>query len=952
MKGIVSTYRLQVFKDFPFEQVQAILPYLKKLGISTLYLSPVTKAREGSNHGYDVVDPTQMNPELGGQEGFDRLFEAAKASGLNILLDIVPNHMAVSLENPWWRDILEHGPSSPYAHFFDIDWNPSFAPVENRLLLPVLGRPFGEVLEGGEISLCFEAGSFWLECSGNRLPVEPKSYSLILNKGLGAFKERTQADAGAFKEVMAALDLLEELPTHTETEPSAVQKRRGLTAEIKRRLASLHASSQVFRSFLEESLHSLMGTKNDPESFFGLECLLMRQPYQLVFWQAGLREINFRRFFDVNELVGVCVEKEDVLQATHAMIFDLTAQGKVAGLRIDHIDGLFDPEGYLKGLTSGLLSRGNPCPVVVEKILAHGEWLPESWPIRGTTGYDFMNAMTRLFVDSKGKEALDGLYFERNAAALPFRHVVERSKRLVIRTSFQSEVTALWYSLAILAKTYRYALDLPLRELRKLLEEVSAELDVYRTYVRDESPSHVDKGRIFRAIERAKAFNKTLEERGFRFLGDLLTLEVPRHIEERYRRDWLGFVMDWQQFSSPVMAKGYEDTALYNYPRLISLNEVGGDPDRFGDDPKAFHAFLQDRIKNAPGSLSASSTHDTKRSEDVRSRIDVLSEYSREFRRHVHSWRRLLSHAKTRVGRESCPDTNAELLFYQTLLGAWPLDKQELKGLPDRMAAYMLKAAKEAKAKTSWIEPNEGYERALESFVKTALDPQASTEFLEAFSEFQRIVAFFGAINSLSQAALKLMAPGVPDTYQGTELWDFSLVDPDNRRPVNYAKREAALEALQAGEAKGQGALLEDLLASWGDGRIKLYLTWKLLTLRREQPDLFAQGDYLPIEVVGKRKDHALAFQRSLENCTVVVVVPRLTSALSKPGIFPLGEASWEKTALILPKGAPARLKGVLAGTDIEAEQGKLSLAKVLSHFPVEVLVGLGEENGEGERTP
>jgi len=357
---------------------------------------------------------------------------------------------------------------------------------------------------------------------------------------------------------------------------------------------------------------------------------------------------------------------------------------------------------------------------------------------QGQTGYDFLNATTRLFVDPKGKQALEALNADLNQKFLPFRQVVQKSKRLVIAASFQSEITALWYRLSILAKAYRYALDLPLRELRKLLEEVSAELDVYRTYIRDLTPSKEDQERIFEAIERAKALNETLEERGFRFLGDLLTLQIPKHLEESYGRDWLEFVMNWQQFSSPVMAKGYEDTALYNYPRLVSLNEVGGDPERFGDDPRAFHAFIQDRDKNAPGSLSASSTHDTKRSEDVRARISVLSELPSEFRRHVKAWRRLLASARTRVGRESYPDPNAELLFYQTLLGAWPLDKSELEGLPDRIAAYMLKSAKEAKAKTSWIEPNETYERALEAFVRNALDQKTSEGSLKLFWVFNQ----------------------------------------------------------------------------------------------------------------------------------------------------------------------------------------------------------------------
>ena len=948
MNGIVSAYRLQAFKDFPFERAEAILPYLKKLGISTLYLSPITKAREGSNHGYDVVDPTQVNPELGGRDGFERLYQAAKELGLNILVDIVPNHMAVSLENPWWMDILEHGPSSPYAHFFDIDWNPAFGPVENRVLLPVLGMPFGEAIENGELSVIFEAGSFWLEYSGNRLPIEPKSYGAILNKDLTSFKDRSQPDPGAFKELMSILDTLEELPLHTDKAQTAIQKRRALTAEVKQRLSSLHETSQAFQGFLQEGLERLSGTKNDPESFLELESLLLKQPYQLVFWQAGLKEINFRRFFDVNELVGVCVEKEDVLVATHALIFDLAAQGKIAGVRIDHIDGLFDPEGYLKSLVSGLQARGNPCPIVVEKILARGEWLPESWLVRGTTGYDFLNATTRLFVDPEGKQALEGLNADLNPKSLPFRQVVQKSKRLVIGASFQSEVTALWYRLSILAKAYRYALDLPLRELRKLLEEVSAELDVYRTYVRDPNPSKEDKERIFEAIERAKGLNKTLEERGFRFLGDLLTLQIPKHLEESFGKDWLAFVMNWQQFSSPVMAKGYEDTALYNYPRLVSLNEVGGDPERFGDDPRAFHAFIQDRGKSAPGSLSASSTHDTKRSEDVRARISVLSELPSEFRRHVKAWRRLLAPARTRVGRESYPDPNAELLFYQTLLGAWPLDKSELEGLPDRMAAYMLKTAKEAKAKTSWIEPNEAYERALEAFVRNALDQKTSEGFLKAFLGFQPAVAFYGALNGLSQATLKLMAPGVPDTYQGTELWDFSLVDPDNRRPVDYCKRKTMLDGLQVRAAKGLDELLRDLLASWEDGRVKLYVTWRLLTLRQENPDLFLEGDYLPLEVVGKKKDHAVAFQRRLKDRSAIVVIPRLTSVLTKPGIFPLGKAVWEKTTLEMPKDSPKRFRSVFADQDIESSQGKLPLANVFSGFPIGVF--LGNEAKEEER--
>lgn len=948
MNTIVSTYRLQMFKDFSFGKAQEILPYLKKLGISTLYLSPITKAKEGSTHGYDVVDPTQINPELGGQEGFEGFYEKVQNLGLNILLDIVPNHMAVSLENPWWLDILEHGPSSPYARFFDIDWNPTFGPIENRVLLPILGRPFGEALEEGEISVGFDRGSFWLGYFDNRLPLEPKSLKLILNQNLESFKERAKGEHGLFKDFIAILDLLEEIPEYTQTDPPLVQKRRALTQEVKQRILKLYETSLGFKAFLEEALKAFSGQRGNPESYLLLESLLLAQPYQVVFWQAGLREINFRRFFDINELVGVRVEEEDVLAASHALFLDLASQGKVVGLRVDHIDGLKDPEGYLKGLMARLEAGGQPCSVVVEKILAPKEWLPQAWPIKATTGYDFLNALNRVFIDPQAKKTLDGLLKEMNPQTIPFADTVKKGKRLVIETSFQSEVTALWYQLTILAKSYRYAIDLPLRELREWLLGVSVHMQVYRTYIKDFTPSEFDQERILEALSLSKE-SSGLEERGFRFMKDLLTLDIPPHLKESKAKAWLEFVMDWQQFSSPVMAKGYEDTALYNYPRLISLNEVGGDPDRFGCSPQDFHDFIEERALFAPGSLSASSTHDTKRSEDVRARVNVLSELPHEFRKHVRRWRRLLKPLRGVVSKKPFLDPDTELLFYQTLLGAWPLDKDELGGFAQRMKAYMVKAAKEAKSRTSWLNPDNDYERALEEFVEKALDPGISEAFLRAFLDFQPVVAFYGAINGLAQAVIKLTAPGIPDTYQGTELWDFSLVDPDNRRPVDYAKRNALLEKICSRVKEGMEPLMKDLLQGWEDGAIKLYTTWRLLELRLKESRLFLEGDYVPCQVQGRNKNHVLAFQRSLKDRHLLVAVPRLTSALVAPGTFPLGEGVWGRTALSLQGELPKRWENVLTGERLEVSGGNMSVGRLFSSFPLAVLLAGESKSGDEE---
>ncbi len=945
----VATYRVQFNGGFRFADAQALVPYLHALGVTDLYASPVLQSRRGSTHGYDVTDPTRVDTELGTLEEFQALARALREWGMGLLLDIVPNHMSATPENPWWMDVLEHGQASPYSTYFDINWEavPPGHPAWGKVVLPILGDHYSRVLEGQQLTLAVEEGAFALHYHGWKLPIDPGSYSIILSHRVSWLRERLGTRHPGMAELMGLIYACRRLPKRTATSPKEMEERRLGTEEIKKRLWRLYGIYPEIRRFLEENLKVMGGVRGDPRSFDLLDRLLREQAYRLAHWRLASEGVNYRRFFDINELVRVRVEDPEVFKATHALVVWMAVEGLVTGLRVDHIDGLYDPTGYLGQLQERLghrmVRRGEVRQfyVVVEKVLGEDEALPQDWPVAGTTGYDFMNALNGVQVDPDGLTVLQQVYADFTGAREGFRDVVYRVKRAALDDLFRGEVRNLVRRLSALAAMHREGLDLLPSELEQALMEVTASLPVYRTYIRSYQVSPRDRGYIEQAVQEARARRRDVDGQAFDFLRRVLLLEFPPGVSQEERREWLELVMGWQQLSGPATAKGLEDTALYVHNPLVSLNEVGGTGRATA--VEEFHRFNQARQEGWPHALSATSTHDTKRSEDVRARINVLSEIPHAWSMSLDRWSRWNQGAKGEVRGRPAPSASDEVLLYQTLLGAWPLAQEELPQFRERVKGYMLKAAREAGENTSWLRPDPEYEAALMRFVEALLEGGERSRFLGDLARLQRRVAFYGAINSLGQTLVKISSPGVPDLYQGTETWDFSLVDPDNRCPVDFQRLSSALEELRGREEDLVG-LAQELLEHWEDGRVKLFLTYRALNFRRTHPLLFQEGEYLPLEALGEVQDHVLAFARRKGHLWAVAAVPRLATRLCQPGQFPTGRETWGDHLLALPQDAPLHWSSVLTGDTLTAEAGNQSRAvglwEVFRHFPVALLTG------------
>ena len=869
-----ATYRLQFNAQFTFNDARAIAGYLHDLGITDIYASPLLRARKGSMHGYDVVDANALNPELGSEEEFNALHDELRARDMGLLLDIVPNHMAASDENAWWMSVLENGAQSRYVHYFDIDWR------NDKVLLPILGRPYGEALESGELKLGFDADGFFLSYFDKRLPLAPQSYQIVLREAVDAV-----ANEGVGLELR---DLVQTDVTNSRF--------------VKEALWRMREQSEPFHDALQNAIEKF---NRDPDL---LDSVIAAQWYRLAYWRAASETINYRRFFDVTDLVGLRVENPEVFELRNRRVLDLIGEGKVTGVRIDHIDGLYEPVGHLERLQLRLGGEG--FYVVVEKILEHGEPLPESFRVAGTTGYDFLDTANALFVDPAGLDRLTAFYRDFTGITTTFEDLVYERKKQAVDQLFFGEMRALGVHLGGLAVADRNARDFAPSELLSALIEVTACMPVYRTYIREGEVSDADRAYLHRAFADARRRARQLDARLFDFVEHVLLLEPPRYIAGE-RDKWLEFVMRWQQFTGRVMAKGVEDTAFYNDHRLISLNEVGGEPGRNGDfDPVGeLHARNEAIARAWPHTMNATSTHDTKRSEDVRARINVLSEIADEWAGEARRWSELNASLK----RDGVPDANEELLIYQTLIGMWPLDEREVASVPERLSAFLEKAAREAKTHSSWLEPNEEYENALKSFATSIVE---HAPFREAFARFHERIAFHGFLNSLAQLVVKLTSPGVPDFYQGTELWDFSLVDPDNRRPVDYELRARALRELPAAA---------ELLEQWRDGRVKLFVTARTLAARARHAETFRDGGYSAIDT---GTPNAVAWKRGDD---ILVVVPRLTTQLVEAPQLPLYEA-WSSHAI----HAGGRWRNVF--TDETHEGDTLTLRDVFATFPVVVL--------------
>ncbi len=958
----VSTYRLQFNRSFTFADAERLVPYLHALGISDCYASPYFRAAPGSPHGYDIVDPTQLNPEIGTEKDYQEFVEALRAHAMGQILDVVPNHMGIGkVVNSWWADVLENGPSSPCAKCFDIDWNPLKRELEDKVLLPILGDLYGKVLENQEINLFYENGSFHVRYYEHRLPLDPKPCARILTHRLEKLTEQLGAEDRRLHELQSIITALHHLPSHRDRAPELIAERRREKEIIKRRLAAVVNDSAMIKQCLEDNVRIFNGQKGDARSFDLLDDLLHAQAYRLAYWRVASEEINYRRFFDINELAAIRMEDPEVFEETHRLIFRLLKDGAVTGLRIDHVDGLNDPGAYLRRLQAWArthLPTSGEHPnredrslfVVVEKVLGKDESLPEGWPVFGTTGYDFLNVLNRLFVNRDNERAMDTMYQRFIHRHISLEDLLYDSKKLIMWSSMASEINTLGSQLNRLSERNRWSRDFTLYSLTLAIREIIACFPVYRTYATEgaETLSDRDQTYVRRAVAKAKRKNPAQNSLVFDFVCDvLLTPLSGERAEDREGR--LRFILKFQQVTSPVTAKGIEDTAFYIYNRLVSLNEVGGEPNQFGIPLATFHKLLRERQAQWPHSLSATSTHDTKRSEDVRARIHALSELPKAWKAQVSHWSRLNHKHKTNIDGRLAPDPNEEYLLYQTLTGVWPPGTMDDRGyglFHDRIQQYMAKALRESKVNTSWINSNEAYEEAVRRFIEQILDRSTANPFLDAFLPFQRKVAEYGFYNSLSQVLIKAVAPGVPDFYQGTELWDLSLVDPDNRRPVDFEARTRLLAELQQRCAAGANRveLVKELLDAREDGRIKLYVTMTVLHYRKASAELFQEGEYVPLAARGSKKDHVCAFARLHGDHAVVAVTPRLVAGLLSDKIEPpVGRAVWGDTMVTAPSWRPgSRYRNVLTDETLVSstveEKQALSLAEVCGRFPVALL--------------
>ncbi len=963
-----ATYRLQFHAGFTFADAIAIVPYLADLGISHVYASPYLKARPGSSHGYDIIDHNVINPEIGDAESFAALCNVLALHKMGQILDFVPNHMGIfGAENRWFLDVLTWGDESPFADFFDIDWRPAKPELHGKILMPILGDHYGAVLTNGELRLAVDASEdgFSVWYYAHRLPLTPGTYGRILRPTIDRLLREAGADAAGGGGRLAMLAAgFDELRRPARTRPARLA-RIALAERLRSELADLLRGFPAFRAGIDAVVAELNGEAGKPQSFRRLHQLLEVQHYRVAYWRVAAEEINYRRFFQINDLAGIRVELPDVFERIHRQVFQWIDEGRVHGLRIDHIDGLFDPRQYLERLQKRFRERraaadpeaeADELYVVVEKILASHESLPADWPIAGTTGYEFLNLLNGLFVNPDAEVGLCACY-EQFAGAMPsFHEITYGGRKLAMEQELASELRVLANEINHLTESNWNTRDFTLVGIRQALREIVASFPVYRTYVDWHGIRPEDRRDLDWAVAHGRRRSDRSDLAVFDFLRTLLTTDLGRgRTPILNRREVRRLAMKFQQYTGAVMAKGVEDTAFYRYNRLVSLNEVGGEPTRFGTTVAAFHHVNQNTARRWPRTMLATSTHDTKRGEDVRARLNALSERAEEWSEHVQRWAVQNRRHKSEVNDAEAPSANDEYLFYQVLVGAWPVDcvadaepsVEAMDRLRERMSAYMLKAVREAKVHSSWINEDAAYEQALTGFVERALDVRARNPFVESVGAFVERLAVVGVINALAQTTLKLTLPGVPDIYQGAELWDLNLVDPDNRRPVDFGRRACELGALREqwtgrAEIAWLGALLDD----WPSGRVKLFVTWRLLQLRRLLAAVFLDGSYKPIAAEGPRADNLCAFQRAHGEKSILVVVPRLIAPWTDgPGGWPIGARVWRDTALLIPADDYCEgLHDVFSGAPLPSGQAgaddkmvRLDLAVLLSAFPLGV---------------
>ncbi len=925
MKPLSATLRLQFHRGFTLDDATALVGYFAELGISHVYASPLLTARPGSMHGYDVIDPTRINPELGGEPALWRFVEALRKHELGLIVDIVSNHMAVGGSgNAWWLDVLEWGQISPYARFFDIEWHSPDPLLEGQLLVPFLGSDYGEVLQKGELQLQLDPadGKLFAQYFEHRFPLTPPSYGEVLRAAelpqLKALAQRFDALRTAPAPYVSARELREELAQQLEDQPT--------------------------RKALEKALKIYDGTH--PEGFGRLHNLLERQHYRVASWRTAADDINWRRFFDINELGGLRVERPVVFEETHEKLFQLISEGLVDGLRIDHVDGLADPRGYCRRLRRRVdrLKSARPSraaiahlPIYVEKILGSGEQLSTEWGVDGTTGYEFMNQVSLLQHDPAGQPVLCELWREVSGRGDDFLDEVRQARHLVLTSSLAGDFETVAQALLVVARSDVMTRDITLGAIRRALLELIVHFSIYRTYIsgKGRSAEH-DEAFFQQALEGARnslsEADWPLLEQLDRWLGGQPLRELPPGPARKARKN---ACVRFQQLTSPAAAKAVEDTAGYRSAVLLSRNDVGFDPELFAAGPEAFHAACQRRAETFPRNLLATATHDHKRGEDTRARIAVLSERAQWFAEQVRQWREMAAPLRQELADGAAPSPADELMLYQTLLGCWPLglapdDSNGMANFCERVANWQEKAIREAKLRTSWNAPNGPYEAACREYTQTLLQGEAGRALRAEMARAAMAIAPAGALNALAQTVLHLTVPGVPDLYQGTEFWDFSLVDPDNRRPVDFSARKSALH---------HPVELSVLLNAWQDGRIKQHTIVSTLNLRLAAPALFAEGRYLPLEVGGEQRERVLAFAREHQGEWLLVIVPRLAASLLGEAVQPrIDPARWGDTHVVLPDGLDAgRLKPLFGSATFAPGQSSLGVALAMESLPLAV---------------
>ncbi len=924
-----STYRLQFNPSFGFKAASGIIDYLSKLGISDIYASPIFKAKTGSMHGYDIVEPNQLNPQLGTDEEFDLLIDEVKEREMSWLQDFVPNHMAYNVQNRMLIDLLENGSNSRYADFFDIDWDHHHAGMKGRILAPFLGKFYQEALENGEIKLNYDEDGLSINYYETRLPIKIELYADVFSFRLDKLRHKLGRNDPDFIRYMGVLFAIKSLPTAEE-----IDERYNQIKFIKGILWELNTYNNSIKDFIDENLKIFNGIKGIPESFDLLDNLLSQQNYRISFWKVANEEINYRRFFNVNELISLRVENEDVFNRIHSLIFKLCKEEKISGLRIDHIDGLYDPSDYLKNVRD----RTKDIYLVVEKILDFEENLPAFWPVQGTTGYDFLNFLNEIFCQKKNNYRLTAFYNKFAEQNKTYKQIVIEKKRLIIQTRMAGDVENLAILIEEISSKDRFGVDVTLHGIEEALEEILTHFPIYRTYISNTKNRRTDKKYLSEVIEKVKNENQLLTKE-FQYIGSLLTKDFGEKFTMEQKDKSLNFLMKFQQLTGPIIAKGFEDTALYVFNRLISLNEVGSSPDKFGITLTEFYNFNKKRFLNWRHTINTTSTHDTKRGEDVRARINVLSEIPEEWVKKVRLWNKLNNKYKKNRNGYLIPDKNLEYFVYQTLLGSFPFNIEHNENYPHRVKQYLIKSMREAKEHSSWTRPDMEYESAAHSFLENILT--TDSEFYGDFSSFQKKIAFYGVYNSLSQTLIKITSPGIPDFYQGTELWDLFLVDPDNRQPVDFnLRREFLNEIIKIDKelnSEDRITFLQDLLTNPSDAKIKLYIIYKSLQVRNDNLKIYNEGNFIPLETGGKFKDNLIAYARNFKDNIVITLAPRFLTDLVEENLLPVGIDVWNDTYIKLNKINPSTMKNNLTGEMIE-KKDKLLIGEIFKSFPYGLL--------------